>query len=345
MKNKLAITLIAVVLVGVAAYFVISLFYNFTEEPPSVKTVFIPRNAPVIQAANILEANGVIKSAAKFKILASILGKSQSIKPGEYEFNLPDHPINILKRITLGKIKTHKFTIPEGVTAREIGIYLEREGLGNGKKFADLIYENDLLEKYRIESPTLEGYLFPETYILDKLMSEKTIIEIMLRRFFAEVRPELIREGTRIGMKLNSLVTLASMIEKETGVDAERPIISSVFHNRLKKGMRLQCDPTVIYGIKNFDGNLTKLHLSTKTPYNTYMIKGLPLGPISNPGLSSIRAALSPANTDYLFFVSRNDGSHVFTSTYQEHLKNVNQFQLKGKGKLVSNRSSKVTGH
>ena len=364
-KFLITLTLITFIVLLSASYPVLTIFYSFSKEPASLKTVFIPKNTPVIQAANILEKGGVIESAAKFKILVSILGKSQQIKPGEYEFKVPDHPINVLKKIVQGKVKGYKFTVPEGLTIREIAKTLEEQKLADKNKFIALMYSKELLTKYSIKSPSLEGYLFPETYILDKTMSEKNIMEIMIKRFFQEVTPELINDAGKVGMTLHDTVTLASMIEKETGTDDERPFISSVFHNRLLKKMRLQCDPTVIYGILEtlkespeenpsdqeisykqfkainaqgagkfhaFSGNLKKIHLETKTPYNTYLIKGLPKGPISNPGLASIKAAIFPKLTTFLFFVAKNDGSHIFSQTYRDHLDAVRKFQLKGKG-------------
>jgi UPF0755 protein len=362
MKVKLFITLMIGFFLGLSAYFVLTLFYDFEKGPAETKTIFIPKNSPVSQAAKILADGGVIKSAAKFKILVSLMGKSKSLRPGEYEFALPDDPVNILKKITQGKVKTYRVTVPEGLTFREVATIFQEQELADASNFSSLLYDEEIKKKFSIEGPSLEGYLYPETYVVDKTMSEKDIVLIMINRFFKEVSDALMQIAKQKGMSREDVVTLASMIEKETGIDSERELISSVFHNRLKKGMRLQCDPTVIYGIieeektnpslftaaaasyrkirnmfsndpsnksrySDYRGNLTKKHLTTYTPYNTYMIKGLPKGPISNPGLASIKAAIFPLPTKFLYFVSRNDGSHIFSETYTQHLDGVRKFQ------------------
>ncbi len=327
--KKLAIITLILIILTVLGYFLLSLFYDFSGGEPVVRTVIIPKNSSLIKAANILEGENIIKSAAKFKILASVLSKSKSVKPGEYEFSLPDHPINILTIITTGGVKTYRVTIPEGWTFKDIANEIEKSGLGSREIFLEYFKDSNLLNEFGIQSPSLEGYMFPETYTLDKSMSEKAIIKTMLRRFFTEVTRDIITKGKEFDFNLHKIVTLASMIEKETSVDSERSLISSVFHNRLEINMRLQCDPTVIYGIENFDGNLTKKHLRTRTPYNTYKIYGLPKGPIANPGLASIKAAVNPDETEMLYFVAKRDGSHVFSKTYREHINNVNRYQLR----------------
>lgn len=329
MKIKIAIAAITVTCLLAGAYVLFSLFYDLEGGPYCAKTIFIPKGTSLTQAANILKEGGVIKSLAKFKILAAITGNSQRVKQGEYEFTVPDHPINILNKIARGKVKTYRITIPEGLRGEEIAKQIESAGLVDHKKFMALMSDPALLKKYGIQSPSLEGYLYPETYTFDKTMSEFSMINSMVARFFVMVTPDIVQKGRKLGMNLHEIVTLASMIEKETGIDDERALISSVFHNRLKKGMRLQCDPTVIYGTKDFDGNLRKRDLLTYTPYNTYMIKGLPKGPISNPGIASIRAAVEPAQTNHLFFVAKKDKSHVFSKDYRDHVNAVNRFQLK----------------
>jgi UPF0755 protein len=179
---------------------------------------------------------------------------------------------------------------------------------------------------YGFSGPGLEGYLFPDTYHLSRGMTPRAVIDVMVKRFFAVMGPfsEAIRQS---GMSLEQVVTLASIVEKETGAPEERPLIAGVFLKRLKNNMRLESDPTVIYGIDPFDGNLKKEDLRTHTPYNTYLIKGLPPGPISSPGLEAIKAVLFPAQTDFLYFVSKNDGTHHFSKTFSEHRKAVRKYQ------------------
>jgi len=329
MKARYIIFLIFIVLAALLTYPALKIFFNFSKQAPQTKTVFIPKNSSLTKAANILQKEGVIESAARFKILVSLKGLAQKIKPGEYEFTVPDHPINILGVITKGKVKRYKVTIPEGYSIKEIAVLLSKKGLVDRIKFYKLAKNQKLKESLNIKSPTLEGYLFPETYMLEKTMTEIDIIKTMVRRFFKEVTADIAKKGENYGFDLHKIITFASMIEKETGLGTERPLISSVFHNRLKKNMRLQCDPTVIYGIKKFDGNLTKKHLQTYTPYNTYKIKGLPLGPIANPGLDSIKAVIDPKESPYLYFVAKKDGSHIFSKNYREHLRNVRKYQLR----------------
>ncbi|MBU1697564.1 MAG: endolytic transglycosylase MltG, partial [Proteobacteria bacterium] len=182
-----------------------------------------------------------------------------------------------------------------------------------------------------IKAITLEGYLFPDTYFFPKNTDCKTVITTMVEHFNNILTKEWQARAKTMGFSVHDIVTLASIIEKETGDALERPLISSVFHNRLKKNMRLESDPTVIYGIKNFDGNIKKKHLKMKTPYNTYQIIGLPLGPIANPGAKSLAAALNPVHSEYLFFVSKKDTTHQFSKTIQEHNQAVAKYQLRKK--------------
>ena len=178
---------------------------------------------------------------------------------------------------------------------------------------------------HNIDGPSTEGYLFPDTYVLSKGMGARQILDLMINRFW-QVFNSLV-QGRDLPMSIREIVTLASIVEKETGLAEERPVIASVFLNRLKKRMRLESDPTVIYDLKDFDGNLTKKHLQAPSPYNTYRHLGLPPGPIANPGRASLEAVLKPAQTSYLYFVSKNDGSHFFSSTLKEHNRAVVRYQ------------------
>jgi UPF0755 protein len=182
-----------------------------------------------------------------------------------------------------------------------------------------------------ITADTLEGYLFPDTYYFPSGLESKSIITAMVKQFRIAFKPEWQTRAEELGMSVHEVVTLASIIEKETGAPEERPLISSVFHNRLKKGMRLETDPTVIYGIPDFDGNIKRRHLNTYTPYNTYKIKGLPPGPIASPGAAALEAALYPAQSKYLYFVSKKDGTHQFSATIKEHNAAVRKYQLRKK--------------
>lgn len=212
----------------------------------------------------------------------------------------------------------------------QIADLLDSKGLVNKQQFLSLAQDPALLEQYGIPGPTLEGYLYPDTYQLARGISPSTAIHTMVERFWMLVRP-LKKRAEDLGMEMEDVITLASIVEKETGLAGERATIASVFLNRLKRRMRLESDPTVIYGLKNFDGNLTRKDLSKPTPYNTYVIRGLPPGPIANPGLEAIKAVLYPAKTDYLYFVSKNDGSHHFSRTLSEHNRAVRMYQKGGR--------------
>ena len=193
-------------------------------------------------------------------------------------------------------------------------------------------------ERFNLSTPSLEGFLYPDTYSFSRIDAEEKIVERMVGRFFEKFTNEYREELKANGWTLEKLVTLASIVEKETGVGDERGLVSSVFHNRLKKRMRLQSDPTTIYGIRDFNGNITKADLQRYTPYNTYVIPGLPPGPIANPGLASLMAALRPTQSDFLYFVSNNQGSHFFSKTYGQHAGHVNKFQKRSISKNGSRK-------
>ncbi|MCX7634539.1 MAG: endolytic transglycosylase MltG, partial [Syntrophales bacterium] len=194
-----------------------------------------------------------------------------------------------------------------------------------------LAHDRRFLAALGIKAASAEGYLFPETYRLDRSMTERDIIRVMVRQFWKELTPEMMRRAAEMGMSVHQWVTLASLIGRETGFKGEKPLISAVFHNRLKRGMRLQCDPTVTYNLENFNGVIRRAHLLKDHPYNTYRIPGLPPGPIGNPGRDSLWAALYPAAVNYLYFVAAGDGSHNFSATLSEHRRAVAKYQIQKK--------------
>ena len=281
--------------------------------------------------AVILEEKGIIKNKTFFLLWARLKGYGKRIKYGEYSLSPAMAPVKIFDILTRGIIITHPVTFPEGFSAEQIGETLAQTIKVDKSAFLSLVHDPVILKKYGISGPSIEGYLYPDTYQFRKGQSPESIIDVMVGRF-NEVTSSLKERIRKTGMTLEDVVTLASIVEKETGRADERPLIAGVFLNRIKDGMRLDSDPTVIYGIKNFNGNLTKNDLITPTPYNTYVIKGLPPGPISNPGLESISAVLYPVDTDYLYFVSKNDGSHFFSRTLEEHNRNVRTYQKKRGG-------------
>jgi UPF0755 protein len=236
-------------------------------------------------------------------------------------------PGAILGALVRGEALLHKVVIPEGAAISKIGQILEEAGLLSQRTFWQAASDPSLAEALGLESNNLEGYLFPETYHFPKGLTAEQIIRKMVAHFHSVFTAEWAKRAHSMGLTRHEVVTLASIVEKETGKPEERPLIAAVFLNRLKRRMRLESDPTVIYGIKGFDGNLTRKDLKASTPYNTYQIRGLPPGPIASPGRASIEAVLYPSEEPYLYFVSKNDGSHHFSCTLSEHNAMVDRYQ------------------
>ena len=278
--------------------------------------------------ADLLHKQNIIKSAMKFVLIARIKSYDKQLKAGEYLLSAAMPPLQLLAIMVKGTVKLYKLTIPEGYNLYQIAELVDRANLGTKNDFIKTATDTARVRKNGLEGETFEGYLFPDTYFFPKEVTIEKIISTMVRRFWSVFVPEWQARAKELGLTVHQVVTLASIIEKETGASFERPIISSVFHNRLKKKMRLESDPTVIYGIKNFDGNLTRKHLSTRTSYNTYKIRGLPIGPIANPGSASLEAALYPDNTQYIYFVSRKDSTHQFSTNLKQHNRAVHKYQL-----------------
>jgi len=310
------------------------LFYYQSSHSVSENTepviVNIPPGATLKQISHDLKDRSLIRSASAFRLLANIRKKQTHIQVGEYELNQAMLPIEILLAITSGKTVLHPVTIPEGYRITEIAQLLEEKDLANRENFIQEGRDAELINTLNIPSGSLEGYLFPETYHFNRHASERKIIRTMIDTFKQRVlTTDMLNKIKNSKMSLHETITLASLIEKETGKDEERKHISSVFHNRLRKKMHLQTDPTVIYAIQGFDGNIRKKDLSIDSPYNTYRYGGLPPGPIASPGLKSIIAALNPIKSNHLYFVSRKDGSHHFSSSLKEHNRAVRKYQLR----------------
>ncbi len=318
--------LAALLLCAALGYF----FITPAEKGDRKQLVIVKEGLSLKEVAGELDRKEIITSKTLFELWAELLGYSRNIKAGEYELGSHMSPKRILEKLIKGEVITYPITVPEGFTTEQIAQLLHEGGLVNKEKFLSLMSNTSLLKEHGISAPSLEGYLYPETYHFARGISARSTIDTMVGRFWQVVNP-LKERMDEVSMNLQEVITLASIVEKETGLAEERPTIASVFLNRLKKGMRLESDPTVIYGIKDFDGNLTRKDLNKATPYNTYSIRGLPPGPIANPGLEAIRAVLYPAKTDYLYFVSKNDGSHHFSRTLSEHNKAVQIYQKRGK--------------
>lgn len=295
----------------------------------SAEKIFtIPPGQSFQKTTDLLASEGIINHPFKFKILAKYKDLDRRLRAGEYLIKTPVSPSAVLNLLVSGTVRLHKLTIPEGYNLFQIADLVAKTGFGKRDDFLSAATDIDFVRKSNIPADTFEGYLFPDTYLFPKKATIETIITAMHNRFRDVFSPQWEARGSEIGLTVHQTVTLASIIEKETGTPSERALISSVFHNRLKRGMRLETDPTVIYGLDDFDGNLTRKHLKTPTPYNTYLIKGLPPGPIANPGQASLYAALYPADTNFIYFVSKKDKTHHFSANYNEHNQAVRKYQL-----------------
>jgi len=302
------------------------------EDPGRDVAIEIPSGATLISAAEKLHDEGVIRSIRSFVLLGKIKGLTGKVQAGELKFRTDMTPVEALNVLSRGKAVAYSVTIPEGFTVRQIAALLDSKGLVNEQRFLSLAEDPAFSRSLGVPADRLEGFLFPDTYFWPKGMPEEEILAKMVARYRSVFDDSMKKRAAEMGMTELETVTLASIVERETGVDRERPMVSAVFHNRLKRGYRLQTDPTVIYGLgADFDGNLTKKELRKDTPYNTYTRKGLPPGPIANPGEAALKAALYPADAPYLYFVAKGDGSHVFSRNLVEHNRAVKRYQLKDK--------------
>ncbi len=332
-----------------------SIYWFFFSPPPGpflTRTMMIKKGSSIRKIANQLEEEKIIRHAGLFTAMASLLGKKKEIKATRLPKAVHQQAAvrqlgqgveegQVLDLLASGQTKYHLVTFAEGLTLAQIAQLLEDLNFVEKETFLEkassptLIISLGLPYSVRSKSPSsVEGYLFPSTYHLMKGMTPEEIIQKMVHQFQKVFTQDLIQRACQLGLSQQQVVILASIIEKEASLPEEKPVVSAVFHNRLKKNMPLQSDPTVIYGMKNFNGNLTRFDLQRPSPYNTYVISGLPPTPICNPGKESILAALYPAPVPHLYFVSRNDGSHYFSSTIEEHNRAVWKYQKREPGKV-----------
>lgn len=294
---------------------------------PEDTEVYIPKGASFSYIAKIFKERGIIRNETVFIIIGRIYGIERKARAGYYFFKKEMTVLDVIKKLLEGKITEYTITIIEGDSLYEIANKLGTINPEFQTQLFKLAYDKDFLSSLKIDAPSLEGYLFPDTYNIPKGLEIEEIVKLMVKRFWEVYDSRLIEKTKKIGWTINQVVTLASIIEKEAKLDEEKPLVSAVYHNRLKIGMSLQADPTAIYGIKRYKEGVTKKDLKNKSPYNTYLVKGLPPGPIASPGLKSILAALSPAKVSYLYFVSRGDGSHEFSVDYKTHVAIINQLR------------------
>lgn len=339
-KTKVASFGLISMIISVAAI-VLYFSYQLFKSPVSTNAAEIifdvSPGTSLAQIANDLEAKGLVRNSKAFQFYAKIKGLSAKFKVGEYSLNAALSPDEIMSTLVSGKSIARSITIAEGLNLFDIAEIFEKNNVGTKEEFKKLVHDKFFIKSLLgQELNSLEGYLFPETYKVTKFEGTKSVLTQMVNRFLTvwkEIEPQI---GNNITNR-NELMVLASIIEKETGAAFERPVISSVFHNRLIKKMRLQTDPAVMYGVAlklgKMPTNITKSDLLNPTVYNSYTNAGLPPTPIANPGKESILAAAQPAHTKYLFFVSQNNGTHIFSENIQQHNKAVREFQLNAKAR------------
>lgn len=331
MKKALAFLVIAPLMAVIMSGFYANYLFTSAYKGPT-KEFTIDRGEAFSSINYRLKKDDLISSSRIFHYYSKYTDSMTTFRPGTYEIKAGMKIRDIINSFQKGPINLVDITIPEGKNLYEIANIVEQGGVCKSKNFIELAKDREFIQSLDIPGPNVEGYLYPETYKFNKNIGCSVVIKTMVS-IFRQKTSNI--DFTVSNLSPHEVVILASIVEKETGAGHERPIIAGVFLNRLKKRMRLQSDPTTIYGIyENFDGNLRKKHLLEKTPYNTYKIPALPIGPISNPGIEAINAVLSPEKHNYLYFVSKNDGTHIFTKNYKDHLKAVKTWQQTRKNRV-----------
>ena len=292
-----------------------------------------PLAAPVIftvaqgdrpaDVARRLVDQGLLRSGRPFLLWARLTGRDRDIRSGDFRITAPLSPLEVLARLTSAPDALNVVTIPEGLSVREVVARLAAAGLGTEERFHAILADPQFLAAEGLPAEGPEGYLFPDTYSFETATPPERVLRTMIQRFHGVLTPELVERASRLGLDSRQVVTLASLVEEETAQPAERALVAAVFVNRLKKGMPLQADPTVLYGRQNGDRRITRADLARPTSHNTYTRQGLPPTPISNPGQAALEAAAAPADVPYLYFVARGDGSHEFNVELQAHNKAV----------------------
>jgi UPF0755 protein len=322
---------IPAVVLGALALFYLQLYFQTPAAPDAEEqTVTIAAGSSLRQIADGLAAHGLIRHRNMFIAYVKWWQPGSYLRAGEYALRASMSPEQIVDILRQGKVRHYSLTIPEGLTVREIAATVAEQQFGDAATIQTLMSDPVFIASLNVDTPSLEGYLFPDTYYLPRNVSEKALLGLMVDTLRKHYTDEIVARAEQLGLTQREVLTLASLIEKEAKIDEERPLISAVYHNRMRKGMRLQCDPTVIYALgERFDGNIRKQDLQIDSPYNTYRYAGLPPGPIANPGRRSLEAAVNPAPVDYLYFVATgNHGQHKFSRTLQEHNRAVHQSLL-----------------
>ena len=317
---------------------------NPASKAKEFKEVLISEGATFRSVATELRKDGIISDVNSFIVLGRIKGVTRKIRAGFYSFNTQMRPLEVLDVLKQGKIIEYQVVIPEGYDMDKVAGAVAATGIVTKEEFLKKASDPAFVHSLGIAGNTLEGYLFPATYFFPKGLTLEGMIKQMVTKFRGVFGDELKTRAAEIGMTEYQVVTLASIIEREAFLDSERMLISAVNHNRMKLGIPLQSDPTVIYSLERkgrWKGDLTKEDLRSDDPYNTYRHQGLPPGPIANPGKPSIIAALYPADVDYIYFVSKNDGTHYFSSSLAEHNRAVQKYQVMAKMENITSTQKK----
>jgi UPF0755 protein len=321
---------------GVLAHQVYRFLSSPAQRPGEERILDIAPGMSFRSIAHLLEQEGIVSSSFKFMVLGRLSKKDGSLKAGEFRLHSGWTPPKVLRELTQGQAVLYRILVPEGLTWWQTGRMVADTGLTTYERFTEAVRDPDILARYSIPADSAEGFLFPETYHVPRPRGgdPRPIVEAMIQGFWTQAVPLLWPDGPPLPEELMTTVILASVVEKETSLPEERPIVAGVFLNRLRKGMLLQADPTIIYGLgMEFEGRLRRKHLTdVSNPYNTYTRKGLPPGPICSPGLAALLAVVQPAEHDYYYFVSRKDGSHVFSRTLREHNEAVYKYQIRRSG-------------
>jgi UPF0755 protein len=331
---RLVVLLGVVVIAGAVA--VGSMLWSRVHEPykgyqTAEQFVEIPSGAGSGEIRQRLLDAKVVRDEFTLRAALRLTGSSRGLKAGEYRFDRAMSAVDVVEKLARGDVYGRRITFPEGLTIAEMSKIYESREFGPAKEFVQAARDAALIKDLDPSAPDLEGYLFPETYALPRGTPASRLIAMMVDRFRVAYTADLQQQAREQELTTRQVVALASLIEKETGKGEERPLVSAVYRNRMRIGMGMQADPTVVYALQKagrYDGNIRREDLAFDSPYNTYKYPGLPPGPIASPGRASLEAALNPADAKYLYFVSRNDGSHVFAETLDEHNANVREFQV-----------------
>lgn len=309
-------------------------FINAVKVTSSDKLIHVKKGDTFYQVADTLVKNQVVKSKSFFILLVKLSGQGRNLKTGYYRFKDVHSIFGIIKILTKGQIANKVFTIPEGFNVFQIADILKKKNIIQKKEFLRIVKSPVLLNRFNIKQSTCEGFLYPDTYFIPYDITAGQLVEIMIGNFFNHINALYLHKLKEKYGSIEMGITIASLVEWEAQSDFERPIIAGVFLNRIKKGLNLASCATVLYALNHHKSRLLFKDLQVKSPYNTYLYKGLPPTPICNPSEKSILAAIYPAKVDYLYFVSMKNGRHYFSSSYKKHLKGYKYFILGEKEKV-----------